>query len=95
MTPSLPIKSYRPRFHPAPKDDGEGGYKSLFYCEHALVEVFSYTGDARDKPFTTLETYYNDRLHTARLPKWYHPRWHARLARRFDWQISRTDGGIR
>lgn len=82
------IASWSPSFHPAAVWREDGSIVSTFYEDHALVTVFSYPGGQHGEPFTTVEAYYHDRLHKARLPRFYRQRWHRRLSREFDWRIA-------
>jgi hypothetical protein len=86
---SMKLVSWNPAFHLASKADDDGGKTSYRYEDHTLVTVFTYAGGRHGSPFTTLEAYYHGHSYYVRLPQCYHPRWHGRLSRQFDWMLWR------
>jgi hypothetical protein len=88
------IERYVPRYEPLWKMDGHGARHAHLFTEEGLVEVYSFPGDDRTEPFTSLNMYLHPHIYSQRFGRSYHDRWLMRLAKDFAWECRRMRDGI-
>ena len=96
--PAFDLKSWRePYWFTTSREPGDGSFRRVYHGHLLAVEIFTYTGGPHGAEFTQLTTYLCQHTHRVRLPKWYHPRWHGRLAGHFEhlcWAEAEKQGRL-
>lgn len=88
------VTSWKPPEFPYHKKDVNdcGTVDAEVYTHIGMVSVFSFPGDDECEEFTSIRMWLHPKLYHVNLPKYYKPRWIARLAREFAHQCEYENG---